>query len=63
MFGLGRLDSDRASLAQIYREVGGGRSGLSSGACGAFRNTVLGLPSTSGAADIDQSVRRLFSTG
>ena len=56
-FTLGRLDSARASLAQIVKEWRRARLAVERGdvdALKAFRNLVLGLPGESGAADVDR---------
>ncbi len=56
-FTLSRLDSARATLVQITREWRRARLGAERGdpaALKAFRNTILGLPSESGAADVDR---------
>ena len=56
-FALSRLDSARASLGQVVREWRRARRAVETGdplALRAFRNTVLGLPSESGAADVDK---------
>ena len=56
-FTLSRLDSARASLAQVVREWRRSRLAVERGdpnALRAFRNLVLGLPGTSGTADIDK---------
>ena len=56
-FGLSRLDSARASLGQVVQEWRRARLGVERGDPGAlraFRNLVLGLPGTSGTADIDK---------
>ena len=56
-FSLGRLDSARSSLGQVVREWRRARRGAERGdpaAMMAFRNTVLGLPASHGAADVDR---------
>ena len=56
-FTLSRLDSARASLAQVVREWRRSRLAVERGdpsALRAFRNLVLGEPGTSGTADIDK---------
>ena len=56
-FTLSRLDSARATLGQVVREWRRARRAVEQGdplALRAFRNTVLGLPSDSGAADVDK---------
>ena len=56
-FSLGRIDSARASLHQIVKEWRRSRLAVERGdpaALRAFRNLVLGLPGTSGTADIDK---------
>ena len=56
-FTLGRLDSARASLAQIVKEWRRARLAVERGdvdALKAFRNLVLGLPGESGGADVDR---------
>ena len=56
-FGLSRLDSARASLGQVVKEWRRSRLAGERGdpnALRAFRNLVLGLPGTSGTADIDK---------
>lgn len=58
---LSRLDSARATLVQITREWRRARLGAERGdpaALKAFRNTILGLPSESGAADVDRLYER-----
>ena len=60
-FGLSRLDSRRASLEQVVKEWRRSRLAVERGdanALRAFRNLVLGLPGTSGAADIDRLFER-----
>ena len=56
-FGLSRLDSARASLKQVTAEWRRARLSVERGdptALRAFRNLVLGLPGTSGTADVDK---------
>ena len=56
-FTLSRLDSARSSLSQVVREWRRARRAQERGdplALAAFRNTVLGQPAESGAADVDQ---------
>ena len=56
-FGLSRLDSARASLKQVTSEWRRARLAVERGdpnALRAFRNLNLGLPGTSGTADIDK---------
>ena len=56
-FGLSRLDSARASLKQVTAEWRRARLSVERGdpnALKSFRNLVLGLPGTSGTADVDK---------
>ena len=56
-FTLSRLDSARATLAQIVKEWRRARRAVERGdreALKAFRNVVLGLPGESGAVDVDK---------
>ena len=56
-FWLSRLDSARASLAQVVKEWRRARLAVERGeplALRTFRNVVLGLPGESGAADVDR---------
>ena len=56
-FGLGRLDSARATLSQVVKEWRRARLAVERGdvdGLKTFRNLVLGLPGESGAADVDR---------
>ena len=58
---LSRLDSARSSLSEIVKRWRKARLRVERGdprALAAFRNTVLGLPASSGAADIDKLYER-----
>ena len=60
-FQLGRLDSARSSLHEAVKRWRKARLRVERGdprALAAFRNTVLGLPASSGAADVDKLYER-----
>ena len=60
-FTLGRLDSARSSLGQVVKEWRRARRAVERGdrdGLKVFRNTVLGLPGESGAADVDKLFER-----